>query len=217
MVDLKEDIKNAFADNRHLILLSAAIFLVTLLAGYFLKQNLYDYLNPGVEQLKEGVGNGTIRVNFPTIFLNNVFIVLRLFIYGILFGLSILLLGYNGIFLGYFIAQSGSLVTTVLLIVPHGIFELPSIVIANASGLVLFKYAARVVRLKNSRSCEEGLIADDSITSRLVNSLVNNGDILKQSLILLSVAVALMAIAGFVEVYITKSLAFFIMNSFGLK
>lgn len=217
MANLKEDIKNAFADNRYLILLSAIIFLITLFAGYFLKQNLYDYLNPGVEQLKESVGNGTIKVNFPTIFLNNVFIVLRLFIYGILFCFSILLLGYNGIFLGYFIAQSSSLISTILLIVPHGIFELPSIVIANASGLVLFKYIVSVVCWKNSPSGEGELIPDNSITRRVAKSLINNSDILKQSLILLFVAIVLMAIAGFVEVYITKNLAFFIMNSFGLK
>lgn len=217
MANIKKDVKRAFADNRCLILISAIVFLATLFAGYFFTDALYSYLNPNVELLKEGVSSGSIRVDIPTILLNNIFIVFRLFIYGMFFCLSVVLLGYNGLFLGYFIGQSGNFMATVLLIVPHGIFELPSIVIANASGLVLFKYFFNVFSLKNSEPEGDELIVDGSIVGRLSRSAANNGNILRDSLVLLLVSAVLMAIAGFVEVYITKGLALGIINYLGLQ
>lgn len=207
---IKEDIKNAFINNKNLILISAIIFLVTLLLGYFQEHLLYSYLNPAVETLKEGVQNGVIEVTFKTIFLNNIFIVFRLFIYGVLLCFSNILLAYNGLFLGFFIAQAGNLIATVLLILPHGIFEIPSIIIANASGMTLFKYFYKVASYK----ADEGeLIVDNS----LFNRFYKNSHILKDALILLVFAAILIAIAGFIEVYITQDLAFFIMNLIGIK
>ena len=50
---------------------------------------------------------------------------------------------------------------------------------------------------------------------KLVYSLEKNHDKLKQSLVLLGVAVILMAIAGVIEVYLTVPIANFILSIFG--
>lgn len=50
---------------------------------------------------------------------------------------------------------------------------------------------------------------------KLVYSLEKNYDKLKQSLVLLGVAVILMAIAGVIEVYLTVPIANFILSIFG--
>ncbi|MDO5849137.1 MAG: stage II sporulation protein M [Methanobrevibacter sp.] len=216
-MNIKHDVREAFADNRYIILISALIFLITLFAGYFFHSLLSSYLSPAVQQLSEGVKNGSIQITFQTIFLNNLLIILRLFVFGIIFCFSCVVLAYNGLFLGYFIANAGNLVPTILLIVPHGIFELPSIVIANASGLILLKYLIRVFTLKNCQSEKEEFVVNDSIINKLCNSLINNSKYLKHSLILLAISIVLMAIAGVIEVYVTRNLAFFLINFFGLK
>lgn len=209
-MNIKEDVKNAFVNNKYILLISAIVFLATLFIGYIFNESLYSFLNPSVELLKKGVENGSINLSFVSLFSNNVEIVFRMFIYGIIFCISNFLLGFNGLFLGFFIGQSNNLIYTIMLILPHGIFELSSVVIANAAGMVLFKHLFKVVTFKNPKSEKE-----DSVFNKLSNSVVNNSDVLKEALILLVVAVILMAIAGVIEAYFTKGIASFVMNLIG--
>ena len=215
-MNIKEDIKETFIENKYFLLFSALLFIASLLLGYFLHPYLQSFFKPVVNKLSEDVSSGAIKFSFLTIFLNNIFIVFKLFIFGVIFCFSIVILLYNVFFLGYFIANYGNLPKIILLILPHGIFELPSIIIANVSGILLFKYCYMVFSLKNSNPPEDVLILDNSYSTRFFNSLNNNSKYLKQALIFLAISVILMAIAGFIEVYITKNLALFFIKLFGL-
>ncbi len=210
MNKIKENIKESFVENKYIILFSAFLLIFTLILGYFLEPYLYNVLNPVVDKISNDVHNGTIKLTFSSIFLNNILIVFRLFIFGLGLCFSNIILAYNGLFLGYFIASCENLTGTLLLIVPHGIFELPSIIIANASGLVLFKFLIKTLTFKNI--FPEG--KDEPYFKKLYESAVENGKYLKQALILLVISSILMIIAGIVEVYFTQNLANYFIGLF---
>lgn len=206
-MNIKENIKEAFTDNKNLLLISVILFSASLIIGYTFQPVLYNIFNPVVEQLSRDVKNKVIQLTFHDIFLNNIMIVFRMFIFGILFCFSILLLMYNGFFLGYYIGCSKNLVNTLLLIIPHAIFELPSIVIATTSGLVLFKFAYNVFKNINSMS-------ENSLKEKIITSFEKYYYILKESLVLLLVSAILMAVAGVIETHFTISIAKWLISLF---
>lgn len=199
-MNIKKQVKDAFADNRYLLLISAIIFIVSLGLGFLLEPNLYSIFNPVVNQMQDDLASGAISVTFQSIFTNNILIVFRMFIFGLLLCFSVVLLSYNGFFLGYFLASHGDLIRNIVFIVPHGIFELPSIVIATTSGLILFKFMFKFINdvYKNK--------------VKVYNSLEKNYFILKQSLIVLAIGCILMFIAGIIESYFTIPIATWILG-----
>lgn len=206
MLDFKKEIKLAFSENKMAICISIAILLISLILGYVLEPNLHAYLNPVVENLSKQVETGNIKLTFHSIFSNNIRIVFFMFIFGILCCFSALILAFNGFFVGYFVAvNSNDLFKTLLLLIPHGIFEFSSCIIACASGFVLFKFLYRF--LKAFARNDEG-----SLSNQLYESYVENFDKLKQSIMLLLVATVLMIIAGIFEVYLTLPIANFILS-----
>ena len=206
MLDFKKEIRSAFSENKMAICISIAILLISLILGYVLEPNLHAYLNPVVENLSKQVETGNIKLTFHSIFSNNIRIVFFMFIFGLLCCFSALILAFNGFFVGYFVAvNSNDLFKTLLLLIPHGIFEFSSCIIACASGFVLFKFLYRF--LKAFARNDEG-----SLSNQLYESYVENFDKLKQSIMLLLVATVLMIIAGIFEVYLTLPIANFILS-----
>ena len=86
------------------------------------------------------------------------------------------------------------------MLLPHGIFELASCVLACSSGLVLFNFLFNFFK--------SYLIADLS----LVDSFHDNSIKLKQAVLIFFISVILMIIAGFVEVYLTVPIARFVLG-----
>ena len=206
MLDFKKEIRLAFSENKMAICISMAILLISLILGYVLEPNLHAYLNPVVENLSKQVETGNIKLTFHSIFSNNIRIVFFMFIFGLLCCFSALILAFNGFFVGYFVAvNSNDMFKTLLLLIPHGIFEFSSCIIACASGFVLFKFLYRF--LKVFARNDEG-----SLSNQLYESYVENFDKLKQSIMLLLVATVLMIIAGIFEVYLTLPIANFILS-----
>ncbi len=206
MLDFKKEIRLAFSENKMAICISIAILLISLILGYVLEPNLHAYLNPVVENLSKQVETGNIKLTFHSIFSNNIRIVFFMFIFGLLCCFSALILAFNGFFVGYFVAvNSNDMFKTLLLLIPHGIFEFSSCIIACASGFVLFKFLYRF--LKAFARNDEG-----SLSNQLYESYVENFDKLKQSIMLLLVATVLMIIAGIFEVYLTLPIANFILS-----
>lgn len=201
-----DEVKSAFSENRLAIFSSVAILFISLFLGYALQPYLYSYFNPIVEDITEQVQSGVIQLTFKDIFLNNIGIVFQMFIYGMGFCFSALLLAFNGFFAGYYIACSNDLFATLLLIVPHGIFEFSSCILACASGFVLFNFIYKFLRALWMQE------DDEAILKSLSNSFHESFDKLKQAIILLVVASLLMVIAGFVEVYLTVPIAEFVLS-----
>lgn len=198
-----KEVKRAFIENKIAIFVSIAIMVISMVLGYFLEPYLHSYLNPVVEDLTQKVQTGVITLTFQSIFLNNIRIVISMFIYGLIFCFSAVILGFNGFFVGYYVATSDDFVKAFLLIMPHGIFEFSSCIIACASGFVLFNFVVKFLKTLLKR--ENG-----SIWNNLSTSFSESFDKLKQALILFLIASILMAIAGFFEAYLTLPIAEFI-------
>lgn len=76
------------------------------------------------------------------IFLNNLRVALMAFVLGIIFGIiPTMVLVVNGIILGVLgtmMGQNGNLLTFIVLIVPHGIVEIPAILFSCVAGYKMF-------------------------------------------------------------------------------
>ena len=195
-----KEVKLAFLENKTAIYISLFILIFSLVLGYFLEPYLYSYFNPVVDNLSQKVETGVVKLTFHDIFLNNISIILKMFIYGLLFCLSVFLLAYNGFLIGYYVAISNNLIRVLALLIPHGIFELTSCVFACSSGLVLFSFLVKFFRTY----LKEGMTLKKAFS-------INRYKI-KQAVIIFMVAVLLMIIAGFVEVYLTIPIAHLILR-----
>ena len=200
-----EEVKLAFRENKLAVYASIAILFISLLLGYFLEPYLYSYFNPVVEDLTHQVQQGTIKLTFQSIFLNNIRIVIAMFLFGVTCFISAVILGFNGFFAGYYVATTDDLFQSLLLIVPHGIFEFSSCILACASGFVLFNFVFKF--LKTLYGQDNGPVKE-LLRISFDESVVK----LKQAIILFVIASILMAIAGFVEVYLTLPIADLILN-----
>lgn len=207
-MNILDEIKLAFRDNWRLLLFSSIIFIVSLVIGFIYQASLHSTFAPVVQQLTNDLEQGIITFTFKDIFINNIIIVFEVFILGIVFCFSIFILLFNGFFLGYFIASQPDLFQTLMLIIPHGIFELPSLVIATSSGLVLFKFIYKVIKCYSE--------FNGSFKVKISSSIEVNFKYFKESVILLCIAAILMIIAGFIEVYITLNIANWIFSIFGV-
>ena len=128
-----------------------------------------------------------------------------MFAYGIIFCSSALVLAFNGFFTGYYVANSNDFFITALLIIPHGIFEFSSCILACAAGFVLFNFIYKFVKdlfkTKNQK-----------LLTRFNISFNQNFDKLKEAVIILAISCILMVIAGIFEVYITIPFAKFVLS-----
>ena len=200
-----EEVKSAFRENKLAVYASVAILFISLLLGYFLEPYLYSYFNPVVEDLTHQVQQGTIKLTFQSIFLNNIRVVIAMFLFGVTCFISAVILGFNGFFAGYYVATTDDLFQSLLLIVPHGIFEFSSCILACASGFVLFNFVFKF--LKTLYGQDNGPVKE-LLRISFDESVVK----LKQAIILFVIASILMAIAGFVETYLTLPIAELILN-----
>lgn len=195
------EVKSAFFENKLAILISFFILFFSLILGYLLEPYLYGYLNPVVDDLTQKVQTGVIQLTFADIFLNNVIIIIQMFIYGLFLCVSVLILAYNGFFVGYYVAISDNLYKVLAMLIPHGIFELTSCVLACSSGLVLFNFLFRFLY--------KSYLKEDLSLKEAFNK---NLDKLKQAIIIFLVSVVLMVIAGFIETYLTIPIAYFLLG-----
>ncbi len=208
MFDIKQELKLAFGENKSAIVAATLILFISIILGYVFEPYLHAALNPVVEDLTQKVQSGVVKLTFRDIFLNNILIVFQMFIYGIFFCLNSITLSFNGFFVGYYVATAPDLFEVLILIVPHGIFEFSSCILACASGFVLFKFVYSIFKtfLKEN---------DKKLVDRLLFSYDYNFDILKQSLLLLAISIILMVIAGIVEAYFTVPIANLILSFVG--
>lgn len=207
-----------------------------MLIGYFFAPYITEILNPMVESFRDRVQQGDIKITHDSIFFNNVYVGIIMYFGGIGFGLlTATVLISNGVFIGYYATQM-PLYVFLLYTLPHGIFEIPAIIIAGAAGFVLFKFIVTTIynifrpnideKPDNSDNSDDSNNSNNldnsnkfnnsnnfnkfnelSVKDRIISSLNSNVDKLIQSLSLLGVSVVLFIIAAFIEAYLTIPIA----------
>jgi len=132
------------------------------------------------------------EVSFKSILINNIKIIILIITIGVVFiPLTLINLTYNGLTIGYLIGDSlkkgASFSQLAILTLPHGIFEIPAIIIAGAAG---FKIPYEIIRYLVGKK-EQILTKED----------------IKEYLTLALISIILIIIAAFVEAYVTPRIA----------
>lgn len=132
--------------NKSMLLVSTILFAVGIVAGILLVEPLGNYLREQLQQLqvvKEQLNQGQhVELNyFVFIFLNNAIKSVLIIYLGIFIGIiPVIFLVMNGMIIGFLLRtydMQGQDVVTLIVkgLLPHGIFEIPAILIAAAYGL----------------------------------------------------------------------------------
>ena len=220
----KEETKAAFSNNKWILLFSTLLFVIPLLIGYFYADAIAEYIQPMVDAFQKQVDEGVITLTTHSIFANNVTVAIILYALSAIGGvLGALILANNGLFIGYF-GAGFDIYAYLALTVPHGIFEIPAIIIATTGGFVLLSFVLHF--LWNIISPDYSYLdifdpyfSDVKITlkQRFYAAFKKNQNKLKESFIFLCLAVILLIIAAFIEANITVPLANWLFSLFGLK
>ncbi|WCT55224.1 stage II sporulation protein M [Paenibacillus kyungheensis] len=136
--------------NRSMLLVSTVLFVVGIIAGILLVEPLGNYLREQLQQLqivKEQLDQGQhVELNyFVFIFLNNAIKSILIIYLGVFIGIvPVFFLVMNGMIIGFLLRtydMQGQDVVTLIVkgLLPHGIFEIPAILIAAAYSLKLGK------------------------------------------------------------------------------
>jgi uncharacterized membrane protein SpoIIM required for sporulation len=194
-----------YSRNESFFALSAMIFLISLFVGYL---HLLDfYLAPLAQQLKRSVAQGDIKLTTLSLFANNIRIMLYIYGGGIFLGVfTAAFLFINGSFLGYFATQA-PLGDFIILTAPHGIFEILSLIIAGGAG---FRLASFMYKFIN------GMINETwygSFLSKIKYVFNEHIEDVKDSLIIMAIAIVLLFIAAVIEANFTLGIYHYITSS----
>ncbi|MGD9678303.1 MAG: stage II sporulation protein M [Vulcanibacillus sp.] len=196
-ITIKENIRN--------VKIASFIFLLGIVSGYIINPN-NELIIASFEKLSELaediVKNESILYSITTIFVNNFKIALFMVVIGVIFGIfPIILLLFNGVFIGIFIKmflEDGNSVIFLLIgLLPHGVFELTAIILAAAFGMKLgFTLFRTLINLFKG-------IETNDYTLRLSN-------LIKQTVVVLFGVAAILFVAAVIEstlsLYLIKNL-----------
>jgi uncharacterized membrane protein SpoIIM required for sporulation len=137
------------------------------------------------------------KVNFIDILRNNLIVIIQLIVGALVFGLlTVINIVFNGLSFGFLVSRafqkSLSLYAVASLTFPHGIFEIPAIIVAGAAG---FKIPYEIVRYLMGKK-EQPLTKED----------------IKEYITLALISIILIVIAAFVEAYITPRIAEYFLS-----
>ena len=183
--------------NESYLLISAMIFIVSILLGYAFAGMLEPILGSVLGDLKRRISQGELKLTTLSIFANNLKVAFIIYAGGIILGvITVIYLFVNGAIIGYTAAQF-SIGDFIIYTAPHGVFEMVGIIIAAAGGFRLANVVLNLMR---------GLLhlqTDFSIISQVKYLLEVNLDDFKDSLVLFGIAVILLLIAAFIEANLT--------------
>lgn len=127
-------IKDFFNRMKFHILLSFIIFMFFTIITYYYPGIFQSLIMPAVDGLKDGVKDGTIKLETIPLFMNNLSVALNMILGGFYLSVtSMYLLVYNALIVGY-TAASMKLSYFLSLTLPHGVLELSAIILAGAAG-----------------------------------------------------------------------------------
>jgi len=181
-----------YRENRDYLIISTLLFIGSALIGYFAAGFLDTILGPIVNEFRRSIIEEELKITILSLFSHNYQAILFLYLGGL--SLSIftgIFLSFNGLFMGYF-ASKVPFFDFILLVAPHGIFEIPGLIIASVAGFRLTSFIIHFIR---------GLFNGDaeSFKMRLKRSFDDNMMELRDSLLIFFIAVILIFIAAIVE------------------
>jgi stage II sporulation protein M len=210
-----KEVKESFIDNKKIILTVTVIFFFFGILGYF----IYGMFTSPINHMFTGFAHHVKSVE-PTsmgLFINNSTTACILFLGSLLLGIGgIFEIFVSSFFLGVtaaMTAQKGKILLFFLLIIPHGIFEIPALILASSSGFVMLSFVISFLKKLKSPDKEYLKVLDSktslnnlSLKDKMKMSWMQNKFKFKQSIILFIVCIILLVIAAIIEGNITQPL-----------
>ena len=172
--------------NKKVMIISTLIFFISVLLGYILSGPLDPVMAQAISGLKGKFSKTGIST--ASIFLNNIQSALITYVGGLVGFITFFLLFSNGLIIGYLAAKIPFKVFLIL-VAPHGIFEIPALILSGAAG---FRLTSMVINM--------------------ITSLLNRKPIsehywqFKDSLALFAISAVLFLIAAIIEANVTFAL-----------
>lgn len=192
--------------NEIFLWISTALFFGSIVFSYLFAFLLDAYLAPLLQSFQHKASDGTLKLETLSLFQNNVTIAIYIYIGGILIGvITAFLLITNGAFVGY-VASKYPLADFIIYTIPHGIFEIPGIILAGTAGFrlgnIVFNFLNDVTKIKSNIS----------LKNQILYLFEANLDDFKDSLALFIIAVILLIIAAFIEANLSVGWGLFIQS-----
>ncbi len=178
--------------NKMLLLISTLIFFSSIFVGYLISGTIDYFMKTIIDSVKGKFSQEGI--NTLSIFMNNIKSGFIAYVGGIIGIVPVFVLFINGIIIGY-LATKIPTGTLLLYTVPHGIFEIPAIIISATAG---FRITSMIVHILINLSKDKP-----------VNE---NYWELKDSIALFAIAIVLFFIAAAIEANVTLALGDYIKS-----
>jgi uncharacterized membrane protein SpoIIM required for sporulation len=194
-MNIKNEIREAFVDNKKIFLALLILFIIGLAIGWIMADDIAPVLMPILKEALVGEDNSIDAFYILSHNLQaSVITVLASIFFGIYPFISISANGFVIGFMGGYTAKSmNELAMYLILIIPHGILEVPALFTSAASGILLFLFIFRMIKDKyHGNTWNE--------------AFENNKKTLKQLIILYLISVVLLTIAAMIEGFITPQL-----------
>lgn len=191
---IKNEVKEALFEHKNLIFLILLIFIASAVVGVIFHDAIYKVITPVIDNMVN-MGDNLII----SLWINNIRANLFTYFSSIFFAfMAFLSIIFNGLIIG---AVGGTFAATdpfsnwiifLALILPHGIFEIPSLIFSSVGGILLFKFIL---------NCFKNVFKDNGGNFKIIfrNSWDKNKILLKHSVVLLILSLVLMVIAGVIE------------------
>jgi stage II sporulation protein M len=184
--------KNYLYSLRYLILIAFLIFSFSIIYGYLAAQSSPQEMEIIIEEFEkifQPILEASPFVQFLLVFLNNALTVILTILLAVVFGIfPLLVLFSNGLLIGIFAFLWGQELPWIIFfkaILPHGLIEIPLLIVASAIGLKIGQAAFRKVFQKQGQIKPELSLA------------------LK---FFLKILLPLLALAAFIEIFLTPLL-----------
>lgn len=193
----RDYIKSYLGRNRNLIILAVVILCISIIIGYVYNGIFRDLM---IDALK----NMNIPMDSPwnatlALFSNNMRVNLLIVLLGLTFSIiSVMVLFVNGVVIGFV----GSIVPVEVLLlytVPHGIFEIPALILAVAGSFIVTKFEVKLLKgiFQNGKTFK--------------GELYSSGILLKDILLTVVLDFVLLVIAAVIEANFTVAIGDFII------
>ncbi|MBR0271444.1 MAG: stage II sporulation protein M [Methanobrevibacter sp.] len=195
-MNITNEIKEAFSENKKIFLVLLVLFAIGFVIGAILADDIAPILMP---VLKEAIMEENVTsidaFNIMSHNLNTAaMIIFASALFGIFAAISAITNGFVlGFMAGYTVKSVNTLILYLVLILPHGIIELPALFCSCASGILLFLFIFRFLKDKINHYS-------------FYDAFDNNRNALKHMLILMIIAIVLFVIAALIEGFITPEL-----------
>ena len=185
-------LKGYFERNKNFFIVSVLLFLFSIAIGYMIvtDENIHDINSDSFTPIEDWDKSS----QFIDLFKHNFLIDLSCILMGITFSIYPFVINLiNGIMVGY-ILKLAPYEIFLLGIVPHGLFEIPSSIVAFVGSLTVTKIEINLIK---------GILQRDKTFK---GELYNSKDLFKDVLISIILIMILLIISGFIEAYITPDL-----------